>query len=302
MKRCLLLALCLMAQSITVSVPQCSARNKDCRAIKQTFCQKGPATVFVHGSLYPLLDILVHAVDSPLGLVPAKYVRNQFLHRRIPYLLSCSDPKQFPFDSFYLYGWSGKISFEGRETAAHQLYNQLKHFTGPITLICHSHGGNVALNLAKVVDEVGDKKFTIDRLILLACPVQAVTEDLVCHRVFKKVISLYSLGDSTQVRDPQKFYTQTRCYARRMGKDVPMFSQRIFPCHRNIIQRRMLLGRRNLTHMDFIYKPFLSRLPQVLSMIDQSVKDGCFNTDREEYVIDIPRYSGNPELLVKSYG
>lgn len=277
-------------------------RKRDCRYIKETICESRPATIFIHGTLYPFIDILVHAFDSPIGLVPAKVQGNKFLHGKIGYILNEADPCQFNLDSFYLFGWSGKFSFEGRANAAWLLYESLKKFTGPITIIAHSHGANVALHLAEIAHLCGDINFKIDKLILMACPVQAVTEDLVGSPVFKKVISLYSTGDIDQVKDPQAFYHASREFSRFTGKKIPLFSGRYFPQYPNVIQRRVLLGRRNLTHLEFIFRPFISRLPYVIKLIEDSVRKGYINDCDHEYIINVPRSCGMPELLVKQRG
>jgi len=53
-----------------------------------------------------------------------------------------------------------------------------------VTLISHSHGGNVALNLAAIAEK--ESPLSIERLILLACPVQQETAALVDAPMFKK--------------------------------------------------------------------------------------------------------------------
>lgn len=273
---------------------------KDCSYIKEQIYESRPATVFIHGTLYPFIDILIHSLDSPLGLVPAKVQGNGFIHARIPYLLNQSDPEQFPLESFYLFGWSGKFNFRARKKAAYRLYQSLRTFSGPITIIAHSHGGNVALNLPEIVQEYNDHNFRIERLVLISCPVQAVTEDNVKSPIFKKVIALYSERDWDQTKDPQMFYEVTREYQRKTGKDIPILSKRKFPPSPNLIQRRILFGRRNVGHLEFIFKPFIQKLPAVLRLIEDSVCKGYLNDCNKEYIINAPREPGKTaELLVK---
>ncbi len=273
--------------------------RKDCRYIKEDIYESRSATIFVHGTLYPGIDLLIHALDCPLGLVPAKVQGPKYIHGRIGYLLSEHGPEQFSLDSFYLFGWSGRFSFDARKRAARQLYHSLKHFTGPITVIGHSHGANIGLLLAEVAAENGDTDFSVDRLVLMACPVQDVTKHLVKSPVFKKVVSFYSPGDFDQTKDPQFFYEITRDYMAKTGKKVPILSGRMFDPSPNLIQRRILLGRRNIQHLEYIYTAFLTRLPAVLDLIDKSVKRKQLNDHDHEYMINVPMdESAPPELLV----
>lgn len=62
-------------------------------------------------------------------------------------------------NDFYLFGWCGMLSQTERRREAIRLYNELStlveeyqrfDITPKIRLICHSHGGNVALNLAAI--------------------------------------------------------------------------------------------------------------------------------------------------------
>jgi uncharacterized membrane protein YcfT len=58
-----------------------------------------------------------------------------------------------------------------------------------ITVITHSHGGNVALNLAQFSDT---RDYDIETLILLAVPVQRLTQHFVDEVVFKNIFSTFS--------------------------------------------------------------------------------------------------------------
>ena len=94
-----------------------------------------------------------------------------------------ADPQMFNPDNFYIFSWSGRLDFNVRLNAAYDLYKELapiisqyiKHYgiQPKIRLLAHSHGGNVALNLARVANT---SNLTIDELVLLACPVQCQTE------------------------------------------------------------------------------------------------------------------------------
>ena len=132
--------------------------------------------------------------------------------------LSDNYPEQFPWEHFYVFGWPGKLNHAGRQLAAKDLYHALKELVlcykkeyciiPQITLITHSHGGNVALNMATIEDK--DCPLIINKLILLACPVQNYTMDLVKSPLFKRIYSIHSHTDMLQILDPQwlhPFYT-----------------------------------------------------------------------------------------------
>ena len=111
---------------------------------------------------------------------------------------------------FYTFGWSGRLSHKHRLKAARELYDalsrerrRLAEQTGmpvKIHLLAHSHGCNVALNLAQIVKERG-RRFIVDRAVFFGCPVQSETESLINSSVFKKIYSVFSKGDHVQRLD-----------------------------------------------------------------------------------------------------
>ena len=151
-------------------------------------------------------------------------------------------PEEFPLTSFYFFGWSGKLDFKARKQEAVRLYDELKKLDGAITIIAHSHGGNVALHLAEVAQARNDTDFQIDRLILLATPVQEATAGFTAWPLFKKVIACYSATDATQILDPQGCYSSA--YKNRKGdKKSPLFSRRTFEPIAGVRQARILLDK-----------------------------------------------------------
>ncbi len=163
--------------------------------------------------------------------------------------LSDNYPQQFPWEHFYVFGWSGKLNHASRQLAAKNLYHALKELvlryqkeyciTPQITLITHSHGGNVALNMAAIVDK--DCSLVINKLILLACPVQNYTMDLVKSPFFKRIYSIHSHTDMLQVLDPQGLHPFLALKhmaefknAFNISKKRPLFSRRHFPINPKI--------------------------------------------------------------------
>ena len=257
-----------------------------------------PITIFVHGTLFPVLSALVHKVDCPLGLTLAKEHQNSYVLGRIGYILDKVDPQQFPLEATYLYGWSGKLSYRAREREAETLYNSLRGCKGPITIIGHSHGCNLILNLAKVVKKNKDTELTIDKIVLLAPPVQAATSKYIKSPLFKRIISLYSSGDWTQVIDPQGLRKKKKS---KKKHDGPFFSQRRFAACKNLVQAQIFLDDKHPWHMDFVLPKFVDHLPAIVKMLDNVV--GTIDVTVPELVckINIAKSKNKLELNVEKH-
>ncbi len=225
-------------------------------------------TIFIHGTnAFPITNLFQKFIYGPAGISQIMSLNHDcFIHFALQ-SISENDPVEFPIDSFFTYVWSGKLSSKAREEAALILYNEInkiietyKNKKIQITLITHSHGGNVALNLAKVCES---ENFKIDKLILLACPVQEETKEFAKNKIFKKVYNIYSLMDSLQVLDPQGIKNRNR------GKNCPIFSQRRFELTENIKQTKVKIDNRSLMHVEFILPKFLKHLPALIKEMDK---------------------------------
>jgi len=142
--------------------------------------------------------------SGPDGLHPVKDQPSAKLAAEIYQGLACSSAY-----SFYSFGWNGQLSNEKRVQAANELYQQLNteaaklkkvHGTVNIIVICHSHGGNVALNLARAEQQF-KQNLMIDKLVLLGTPIQSETAAYVSSTCFEKVYNFYSHGDCIQKID-----------------------------------------------------------------------------------------------------
>lgn len=231
--------------------------------------QTTPITIFVHGTLPQFLRPLISSVDLDFGFFTASELADsKWVIGKVAWWAHQGDPKQFPLDSTYLYGWTGSLSFKARERAAEQLYLILREYKGPKTVIGHSHGGNVGLLLAQVAADYHDDDFRIDRLVLSATPIQAVTAPLIGSPVFKQVYSLYSKVDIIQVGDPQKLYAATKKLEH--SHKVPLFSERIVKeNYPNLIQARISIGKVGPGHMTFILPTFLLRLGEIFNILEE---------------------------------
>lgn len=135
--------------------------------------------------------------------------------------------------AFYTFNWSGIINHKKRVRAARKLYLALieesqrlskeKNLSVKINLIAHSHGSNVALNLAQIdkdinkeIDKENKKNLVINKLIIVGGPVQSETEDYINSKMFEKIYHIYSMGDHVQVLDCVS--TKDRFSCRSFGK------------------------------------------------------------------------------------
>jgi len=236
-------------------------------------------TVWVHGTKLVTKFVLQDLFYSPPGMTPVKDIPSHYHMYHMAEELSQKDHQRFQMENFYLFGWNGKLSFEERILAAQNLYNELAKITTTyqkqygvtptFRIITHSHGGNVALNLAKVKKD--NVPFEISELILLACPVQEKTKNLIADPLFKRVYSFFSRGELLQVIDPQGMYKGQSLH--------PLFSQRTFPNNPKLSQAKIRIYGRSILHIEFLLGYFVLRLPEMLDALDRQ------NSKNDDYVI-----------------
>jgi len=164
-------------------------------------------------------------------------------------------------------------------------------------MITHSHGGNVALYMAKIKKEF-TTPITIDELILLACPVQQKTVNLIKDDLFKQIYSLYSKADLIQVLDPQGIYAiKSKLQGKKSinKRKTPLFSKRRFPVQDNLKQAKIRINGRAISHLDFILKTFLRHLSEILAELRKStVQRPSLKKGRtKEMLIRIPKRYGS---------
>ncbi len=227
-------------------------------------------TVWIHGTKgFGRISEFVHAMREK-GLVHYSCISKGYRLGEMIKTLSQADPVRFPQEHCYAFGWSGELSFDARKKEARNLYNALnllideytiKYNTPPmLTLITHSHGGNVALNLANIKDS--HSKLCIDQMILLACPVQDETKDLVTNPFFKRIYSFYSTSDMMQILDPQGLYKTEHNDQRHLA-----FSERQFDVNPKLRQTKLKINGHGVAHAGFIMCSFIKLLP---SLIDET--------------------------------
>lgn len=228
-------------------------------------------TVWIHGTRFISKHVLKKIQYCEDGMHHASSLDPYYRLHEITRTLSNCAPYTFPFEHFYLFGWSGALSHQERLHHAKILYAQLNELiagyralhgvTPRIRLVTHSHGGNVALNLALVKKpHLALKK--IDQLVLLACPVQDRTAHLPYDSLFKKVYNFYSTKDLIQILDPQRVHTNQE-------KTQTFFSRRRFAKNGyDIAQIQVRINGHGIGHLSFTQDYFLKRLPRLLEEVD----------------------------------
>ena len=224
-------------------------------------------TIWVHGTtvraLVPIKNI-IPGFHFESELIPFVKLRQKSEAQRRALALYNGDNNQFDTKHFYVFRWSGLLNYDERMDASRDLYKALikkikkiKQKTGVVPLIniiAHSHGGNVALSLAQVARQNSEDLIKVDKLILLACPVQDCTASLVYDKMFNKVYNFFSNIDPIQVLAMQKPF-------KLAGRK---FSKYDF----KIININTSWQRYGLFHNDFKFCHFVSKLPAALKQID----------------------------------
>ncbi|HEV2600917.1 MAG TPA: hypothetical protein VGT41_01335 [Candidatus Babeliales bacterium] len=233
-------------------------------------------TIWIHGTTPSIAKLPINSIQqffyTKQGIFDPRTL-NPTTHRH-QIGTTLTESPLFPAQHFYMFGWSGTLSFAARQKAAEQLYAELitlcDHYqktystTPRVRLITHSHGGNVALNMATMTQRPTDP-LAIDELILLACPVQDHTAQHINNPMFKQIYSLYSTKDFLQIIDPQQLYSPT--------KTSSFFSRRRFTPHQKIRQVKIQINKRSISHIEFILSRFVRMLPKVLSEIKTWASD-----------------------------
>jgi len=234
--------------------------------------------IFVHGS-HETSKLFLTYTNQKNKLVNANdLICKKYMGLFIAKILDASDPENFPFNDFYVFGWPGRTNTTARTQAAKILNKQIicllkkykeNNIIPEITIITHSHGGNVALSLAKFIDP-NNPDYLIDKLILLACPIQEKTKYLSECNLFKKIYNIYSKLDMFQILDLQGFQSGTK------NMNVPLFSRRTFPPSPKIRQTRIKINDRAIFHIEFLLENFMEYLPLIVKKMD-SLNDKKYN-------------------------
>jgi len=248
---------------------------------KQVPTHNSDITVFIHGTkLLMRSSYYKHFGGKPRLKQACAFSPDTKIDRLLKQL-SFVAPDMFPYDNLYCFGWSGKLSVKERNNVTHVLYDQLveishtyylTHRRKPtICLICHSHGGNIALSLA-CIHAQKQKNLTIDALITLACPVQLSTKNFVDCPLFKQVYSFYSTFDFVQVIAPEIVHYVHNEQGELICKKPCWFpfSSRRFDERPHVKQARIKMNKHAVLHSCFTKADFLQTLPQLMHAVDDA--------------------------------
>lgn len=112
--------------------------------------------------------------------------------------------------NYAIFGWSGLLHNAARKKAGYELYQALcayrdrivlEYGSEPgITIVSHSHGGNVALYMAQAEIEQ-QKKLKVNYLVMYGSPMMAEMAHCIESDFFRNILMIYSRGDEIQPRD-----------------------------------------------------------------------------------------------------
>lgn len=251
-----------------------------CTHISQAFF-KAPeyVTIYVHGTTtaFGLKLLSKFCKDVAFGQPGIHHIDElpaESLLRQDALILQNADSLRFDVQHYYTFGWSGKLSFKAREKDGLFLYQEIQKllmnyqkkygFYPKLRILTFSHGGNVALNMVQHLPFFNNQKVHLE-LVIVACPVQKVTQSLIEHECVDKSYVISSSRDLLQVVD---------CYSYGKKINIPC---RFFPTTKqNCHQIKVSINDRGLGHIDLM-RSFMVHLPDVLHFADQQSQDcyGC---------------------------
>lgn len=227
-------------------------------------------TIYVHGTtssigLRLLSKFFKRVAFGQSGLHHINEMPDCSLLRQDIELLQEKDPKRFDAKHFYTFGWSGKLSFKAREVAGLELCKQIKRLIGDykkryecvpeIKIITMSHGGNVALNMLKGLPFLKNESIHLE-LILVAVPVQKVTEKLIESPYVSRSYVISSKRDLIQLVDCYKY--EKKCYF-----PTRFFDTSVPNCH----QIEIKINNKGIGHLELL-RSFFWHMPYALTVAD----------------------------------
>lgn len=235
-------------------------------------------TIFIHGSRSGIRYFLPAKFKAKPGLLSVKEYEESSYYFQMADVLEKKSPKRYNKDHFYIFGWDGTVDFTVRKKMAKKLYNKIKKrlrnyktdlgVYPKLQIITFSHGGNIALQLSDFLPFFNNDSIDLD-LVLIGCPVQAATENLIDCPHFSHITVISSNGDVIQRMDPHNLYgpkrdKKTRVFSRRFF-DVCDLDQSV---QNKISQCAVTVNRKVIGHLD-LSRSFIKHVPDVL---DQSIK------------------------------
>jgi hypothetical protein len=247
--------------------------------VVERYCRKQPViTIFVHGSRPQIKCLVAKKFKAKPGLLPVKEYEETSHYAQVATILEQRSPEKYCKEHFYVFGWSGSVSFNVRKKMAKKLCSKVRKLLDAykkdcgiypkVQVITFSHGGNIALQLSDFLPFFDSQTIDLD-LVLIGCPVQAATECMINCPHFSHITVISSKGDVIQRMDPHNLYGPRR------DKKTRVFSRRFFdvdtlePAVKSkITQCAITVNRKVLGHLD-LGRSFMKHVPEVL---DQSSK------------------------------
>lgn len=239
-------------------------------------------TIYVHGTMTKagLKFLSKFCPEICYGAPGVHHIQNMpdyALFRKDVEKLCSGDSKRFSRDHFYTFGWSGALNFAEREKAGKNLYEGItnlldeykkKYDSYPkVRVMTFSHGGNVALNMASHLPFLKDEHVHLE-LLIIACPVQKVTEHLIENPEIDFIYTIASTRDLLQVVDTYK-YNKKRYFPERFFNTTK----------NNCCQMKVLVNNRGLGHLDLL-RSFMIHVPDCLNIADVCFENRTFNTQK----------------------
>lgn len=244
--------------------------------------------IFYPLCLLPSITIYVHGSQNATKLLPKDiWYCGQGLHHisKLPkaslfvqdaLLLQKGNSNLFDFEHYYTFGWSGKVNFDVRKKAGYDLFeavqsllmkyaDQYGHYP-TVRIITNSHGGNIALHMVEHLPFFKGEKIALE-LIMLACPVQKVTETLINHSGITRSYVLYSTFDLIQKLD---FYT----YEGKRYFPARTFASTASNCSQILVK----VNGKRLTHTDFCHS-IMRHIPEIIDAADKAIQKELYLTE-----------------------
>lgn len=239
-----------------------------------------PAVIFIHGTANgtrrgtPELANWFAGVKAYISkknkLVPVIKLEDGYVAKKLAMKLVEYDPERYTLENAYAFTWNGALSNEERKQAAQKLFGFITE-KGITNVECytHSHGGNVLMHFANLVEQASQEQrgslVTIEKAVMFACPVQDETVDFLEAACVKKVIPLFSTNDKIQVLDPQKLWSNVA---------KTFFSRKRFA---RTLKRKGKLREAEIRidgqgghHGSFLREPFLDHLTEIMEFLTNS--------------------------------
>jgi len=204
---------------------------------------------------------------------------------------------------YFLFGHLGLLCQQYRADAGVELYHHLSDTVAELKkkyrhvrtrVITHSHGGNIALNLARA-ERLYNRGLIVDDLIMYGGPIQIETACFAYDPLFIRVVNCYSEGDSIQSNDrfsSAQHVSYKRFYDENLIIDRPETLTKIYDIRLLINNNAKRLGHSNMWQLGRESKatecldplPIAVMTPVLLNGLDKQVYDGHFDFN----IIDEP--------------